>query len=244
MAAFVVDDSTQQRESALSLVPPSLILSRLRTETRGEHEAVEQVLDLMNTALDRDGYCHRLVQFYGFYAALEPALKECGEGLALKIGKAHHAGQSHTSLDTHAALASRLNKTQLLTDDLDYLGHVTKNISHCRDLPPLETQAELLGCLYVMEGATLGGRMITQHVRTTLGITPATGGSFFNGYGDNTGKMWQGMRQLLLDSAVDSKTENTIVASAIATFASLRRWCQSCQQQQTLIETAHNARKH
>ena len=90
-----------------------------------------------------------------------------------------------------------------------------------------------------MEGASLGGRMITQHIQATLGITPATGGSFFNGYGDDTGKMWQTMRQLLISGAANTETENIIVASAIATFACLRRWCQSSQQQSTTKIAQH-----
>jgi len=227
MAVFIVDDSTSQLEAALSIVTPSLILPRLRTETRHEHDAVEQVLDLMSATLTREGYRHRLEQFYGFYAPLEAALKDSGERLAHKAGK---AGEPDTLLGTRAALASRLNKTVLLEHDLHHLGVATDNIPLCRHLPPLETHAEILGCLYVMEGATLGGRIITQHVRATLGITPATGGNFFDGYGDDTGKMWQGMRQLLLDSASDTETENTIVSTAVATFACLRRWCQSSQQ--------------
>lgn len=227
MAVFVVDESTHQREITLSPSTPSPILSRLRTETRREHEAVEQVLDLMSVSLTRDGYRQRLEQFYGFYAPLEKALSAHGE-------RQHGiASEPNLSMGTRAAMASRLNKTALLKLDLHHLGGGTQNIPLCYNLPPLETQAEVLGCVYVMEGATLGGRMITQHIQATLGITPATGGSFFNGYGDDTGKMWQTMRQLLVSGAANTETENIIVASAIATFACLRRWCQLSQQQPT-----------
>lgn len=138
-------------------VAPSSIISRLRAETRGEHDAVEQMLDLMNASLNREGYRHRLQQFYGFYAPLEAALKFNSE---------------------HGADAARLNKTALLHHDLQQLGALIQNIPRCRDLPPLATRAEMTGCLYVLEVATLGGRMISQHARTTLGITLTTGGSF------------------------------------------------------------------
>lgn len=221
MAVFVIDDSTNQCEIALALAAPSLILSRLRLETRGEHEAVEQVLDLLSTALTHNGYRQRLEQFYGFYAPLEKALKH---GVERRTRK---ASETNIAMNPRSALALRLNKTALLQHDLHQIGGATDNIPLCHDLPPHATQAEILGCLYVMEGATLGGQMITRHVRATLGITPETGGRFFNGYGDDTGKMWQGMRQLLVSGASDNKTENTIVATAITTFACLRRWCQS-----------------
>jgi heme oxygenase (biliverdin-IX-beta and delta-forming) len=223
MAVFVVNDSTSLHEAALAPAASSLILSRLRIETRGEHEAVEQVLDLMSASLTHDGYRQRLEQFYGFYAPLEKALKD-------SIAHQHHtSGEPNILRGTRSALSFRLNKTALLQHDLHHLGVVTQNIPLCRELPPLEAQAEVLGCIYVMEGATLGGQMITRHVLATLGITPETGGRFFHGYGDDTGKMWQGMRQLLVSGASDTRTENIIVATAITSFACLRRWCQSSQ---------------
>jgi len=224
MAASVVTDPVSQPEAASPSAAPSSILSRLRLETRGEHEAVEQVLDLMGASLTPEGYRHRLEQFYGFYAPLEKAL----QARALTLPPA-----------TRAALAARLNKTALLRQDLQHLGARAETLPLCSNLPPLGTQAEVLGCVYVMEGATLGGRMITQHIRTVLGITPITGGSFFDGYGDDTGRMWQGMRQLLVSSAPDTATENATVANAIATFASLRGWCESFQKQLDNGTTRH-----
>jgi heme oxygenase len=196
-------------------------LSRLRLETRGEHEAVERVLDLMSASLTHEGYRQRLQQFYGFYAPLESALQ------ALSSQPHDEADEAAWSRPVRSALAARLNKTAHLRQDLQYLGVMTEALPLCRNLPPVSTPSEVLGCLYVMEGATLGGRIITQHVGAVLGITPATGGSFFEGYGADTGKMWRGMRLLLIDSAPDTPTENTIVANAIATFASLRSWCES-----------------
>lgn len=208
MAVFVVPDPVNQGVAFSNAQAPAStsVLSRLRLETRDEHEAVERVLNLMDTALTETAYRQRLAQLYGFYGPLEAALQtRCVPHLA--------------------TLLPRLNKTNLLLQDLQQLGISTDILPLCRQLPPIQTQAEVLGCLYVMEGATLGGRLITQHVQATFGIMPATGGSFFEGYGPDTGKMWQAMRQLLLSCAVDTPTENAIVANAIATFASLRAWC-------------------
>lgn len=203
-------------------------------ETRDEHTAVEQVLDLMSTSLTRDGYCQRLAQFYGFYSPLEDALKAHGKPQVRMADAAHPAG-------ARFAVDPRLSKTALLKRDLQHMAVNTDELPMCRQLPPTETRVDALGCMYVMEGATLGGRLITQHIRSALGITPATGGSFFDGYGDDTGRMWQGMRQLLASSAPDRQSQDAMVASAIATFAGLRRWCQSNRQQDTPIDTNHHA---
>ena len=222
MADFVALEAVNQNTTSCiaptsSPSSPSTILKRLRLETQDEHHAVERVLGVMDAAFTRDAYRLRLEQFYGFYSPLEAALQtrcnlphECGGGATL-----------HLSM-----LLPRLNKTSLLRQDLSKLGVTTDDLPHCNEFPPIHTQAEVLGCLYVMEGATLGGRLITQHVQATFGVMPATGGSFFEGYGAGTGQMWQAMRQHLTTWAVDVPTENAIVASAVATFVSLRTWCE------------------
>ena len=193
------------------------VLTRLRLETRSEHEAVERVLDVMGE-LTNSTYRHRLVQFYGFYNPLEAALQtRCAK---------QNDGHSLEVLQLSMFLP-RLHKSLLLRQDLHHLGVSTAGLAQCRALPPIQTPAEVLGCLYVLEGATLGGRMITQYVQATLGITPTTGGSFFDGYAGDTARMWNAMRQTLLSGAVDAQAENAMVASAVATFTCLRGWCES-----------------
>lgn len=233
MSVSAIVCNTSQPDTPPSTVVTSCILSRLRLETRDEHDSVEKVLDLMSPSLTLDGYRQRLTQFYGFYAPLEEILKDISKHQSQK------ADETGMSRYTREAMTMRLNKTALLRRDLCYLGAEIENLPFCSSLPSTETQAEVLGCVYVMEGATLGGRLITQHVHTTLGITPTTGGSFFDGYGHETGVMWQAMRQILVKSASDTDTEDTLVASAIATFAGLRRWCESTKQQTTTEAIRH-----
>ena len=209
------------------------VLTRLRLETRSEHEAVERVLDLMG-ALTDNSYRQRLVQFYGFYGPLEAALQtRCAE----------QSDSSSQKVSQLSMLLPRLHKSLLLRQDLHHLGINTAGLAQCRSLPPIQTHAEVLGCLYVLEGATLGGRMITQHVQTTLGITPTTGGSFFDGYAGHTARMWNAMRQTLLSAAVDAQAENAMVASAIATFASMRGWCESAPFRKNSV-TVHALNNH
>lgn len=51
----------------------------------------------------------------------------------------------------------------------------------------------LIGTLYAIEGATLGGQVISRHLQATLGLTASAGARFFNGYGDtvSTQQHWQ-----------------------------------------------------
>ena len=209
------------------------VLTRLRFETRSEHEAVERVLDVMG-ALTDSIYRQRLMQFYGFYSPLEAALQtRCAK-----------QNDSH-SLEVLQLqkLLPRLHKSFLLRQDLHHLGVSTAGLAECRALPPIQTPPEVLGCLYVLEGATLGGRLIIQHVQATLGITPTTGGSFFDGYAGHTARMWNAMRQTLLSGAVDAQAEDAMVASAVATFTCLRGWCASFSPSDSSV-TVHALNSH
>lgn len=73
MVVFVVAGPVKQPRAPVPSVPPTappLILLRLRLETRGEHDAVERLLDLMRTAFTRENHRHRLEQCDGFDAPL------------------------------------------------------------------------------------------------------------------------------------------------------------------------------
>ena len=234
--AVLADPDPVHLDSALSFAAaPALpsVLSRLRLETRSEHEAVERVLNVMG-ALTHNTYRKRLVQFYGFYSPLEAALQtRCAK-------QSNSCSLENSRLPM---LLPRLHKSLLLRQDLSHLGITAADLAQCRALPPIRTPTEVLGCLYVLEGATLGGRMITEHIQATLGITPTTGGSFFDGYAGQTGRMWNAMRQTLLSAAVDAQAENTMVASAVATFAAMRNWCESAPFPENSV-TAHALNIH
>jgi heme oxygenase len=57
--------------------------------------------------------------------------------------------------------------------------------------PSIETDGELIGCLYVLEGATRGGTVIFRRMHRVLGITEERGGRFFYGYGDQGEQLWR-----------------------------------------------------
>jgi len=197
------------------VVPPHVpapvgldLLARLRAETRVQHDAIEQVVDLTGAGLTRAGYRRRIEQFYGFYRPLEDRMLRAGHGIA-------------PWLDFRERL-----KTPLLEEDLRALGDDAPGLlATCRELPGLDGPAELFGCLYVLEGSTMGGQLISRHIRQTLGVTPDAGGRFFNGYGTGTGPMWQQFRAALTRYSTATDTQDRVVAAARGTFDALRVWC-------------------
>ena len=109
-----------------------LVLSRLRSETRPEHDAIEIALDLTSAGLTRARYRHTLERFYGYYQPLESSIDALGNlGVALDFDERR--------------------KALLLESDLRALGvDAPDALLMCRDLPRIDGAAAALGCLYVM----------------------------------------------------------------------------------------------
>lgn len=175
--------------------------------TRPIHAELEARLPLIDPGLSRPTYRDIVARFFGFYAPLEAGL----------------LGPS-SSLETGVDYVQR-RKVSRLETDLAALGCAeVAELPRCAELPRLDSVQRVLGCLYVIEGATLGGQVITRHLEKNLGITPESGGAFFAGYGAETGPRWKEFCALLTAAAERVGGEDEIVAGANETFATLGRW--------------------
>jgi heme oxygenase (biliverdin-IX-beta and delta-forming) len=186
-----------------------MILQRLKQDTRIYHQQVEEVVDLQHRLSSREGYRSVLEQFYGFYAPLEGALAGV-PGLGLVLDD----------------LVAR-QKTGLLAGDLGALGMTPSALAllpRCRELPAMGEVAQALGCLYVIEGATLGGQIISRQISAELQLTPVHGAAFFTSYGTETGSMWRRFGAQLSAYATTPERETMIVDAALETFSTLRGW--------------------
>jgi heme oxygenase len=183
------------------------LLHRLKAETHTRHIAIEQALDLMSAALTLPTYREILQRFYGFYQPAEECL--------------HVIAAAGLGLDVEARW-----KAPLLAADLRALGiEVPERLPRCGALPALSTRAEAFGCLYVLEGATLGGRFIHQHVSQVLGLTVESGARFFFGYGQESGPMWRAFGAAVTDFATTEALQDIILRAAAETFDRLHHWC-------------------
>ena len=109
------------------------------------------------------GYRRLLARFYGFYTPAETSL--CGV----------------TNLQSALTDWPKRRKIEWLVKDLSALGFTGQQVADlplCSHLPALPGTAEALGCLYVLEGSTLGGQIIGRHLRATLQLEPDNGASF------------------------------------------------------------------
>ncbi|NTW02388.1 MAG: biliverdin-producing heme oxygenase [Oscillochloris sp.] len=186
-----------------------MVLQRLKHETRPYHEQIELVMDLPARLHANAAYCTVLARLYGVYAPVEQALRNV-------------ADLSSVLDDIHGRW-----KTERLVRDLTALGmssNQVRALPQCTELPALPDVAHALGCLYVFEGATLGGQLIVRQVVDSLGVSTEHGGAFFSGYGPATGPMWQHFGAALTAYAITPERETAMVAAAQELFLIFRRW--------------------
>lgn len=168
----------------------------LRAGTRAEHERLDAGLDLTGPGLSAGRYRRVLERFHGFWAGWEPCM-------AAELGD-------------EALLAPR-RRLHLLRDDLRALGAVPEALPVCPP-PPVRGHAEAMGSLYVMEGSTLGGRVILKRLGA-LGL-PSGSCGYFAGHGAETGAMWTTfLHRLEAEPDVPA-----VLRGARMTFATLGDW--------------------
>ena len=110
-------------------------------------------------------------------------------------------------------------KTPLLLNDLKYW-HIKPEPLRCQiTLPDLNSLGALLGLLYVLEGSTLGGQFIAQHLQLTYGYTRSTGSDFYSGYGEQTTTHWQSFISYLNSFSDQPDLAAQAIDTAILSFA-------------------------
>lgn len=182
-----------------------MILANLKESTRQQHQGLESVVNVMNSMFSLDDYKKLLTKFYRFYAAIEPALP---------LGELAASGY-----DAGARL-----KVPALERDLAHLGILdeAKAAGKFAGIPDVSSVPRAFGSCYVMEGATLGGQIITRHLKQSLGLDAESGAAFFSSYGPNVGPMWKAFGAVITAYAEHADRDDEIIEGARATFDGFR----------------------
>ncbi len=85
--------------------------------------------------------------------------------------------------------------TEWMAEDLKALGQEAVSAGKA-EVPQVSSEAEAWGALYLLEGSTLGGQMITKILQKQLPEV-AQKLAYFGGYGAKTGSMWKAFKQQL-----------------------------------------------
>lgn len=185
---------------------PRPLHARLREATADAHQTLEQTLGLLDHPPTVTRFVALLMRLHGFHRIWEPAIRR-----ALPADAGFLAQRRRLPL-------IEVDLRELDIDDLDIeaLPVLHAAVGLCR------TPEAALGSLYVVEGSTLGGRVIERRLRDTAAWYPAAGLLSFHPYGDETGLRWQETLDRL--EQVPEAAHAAVVEGALDTFALLMQW--------------------
>ena len=166
---------------------------RLRVATRENHQRLEDRIDILQRITTPQGRRGLVEDFAGFHSDAETGL---GPWLSDLPG-----------LDFDGR-----RRSVCLANDLVTVGGVAPAPKAIR----VRGVGEALGMMYVLEGSTLGGRVIRKQVTARGG--DMTGLSFLDPYGDDVGEQWRSFLAVLDAEARTAADVDAMVAGAIAGF--------------------------
>lgn len=188
-----------------------MILEQIRAQTSENHTRLEQtrlLLPISEKNLTKEKYVEILKKFYGYFLPLENLV------------------DNFPQIQTYLPDYNTRRKVDLIYQDLLQVvpAYAGKPLELCKDLPRITNTSEAFGCLYVMEGSTLGGKLIAKVLKDELNLDASNGASFFNSYGKETGSKWKLFQQALVNFSSDSSTNLLIINAANETFSKFEKW--------------------
>lgn len=163
---------------------------QIRTATRAIHDDLERVFDAVEELASLEGKRRMLPRY------------------ALMYGRADDMIGRFLKADEMVGFSSPRRRLRLQAD-LEALGLQATVNSFAE--PLIETRAEAIGFLYVIEGSMLGGHMIVQSLLKRN--TDMIGLAFLDPYGDATGEAWRRFRIALAEWLGDN---DKMIAQAVS----------------------------
>ena len=203
-------DRLDRPVTSQTMVEPAPSLSaQLRAQTAPLHARIETLLGLPASIRSREDYLLWLGRFLGFYEPLERALAAFPGWEAFGCALPART-QAPCLANDLGALAADPRQPPRIASEL---------------LPALPSFSHALGAAYVLEGATLGGRIILRDLEPRMGAALAGATRFFGGRGKATGPMWQSF-QAALDAFGRAHPGRCadVVTGAQRTFRALLAW--------------------
>jgi heme oxygenase len=190
----------------------SLVMGLLKERTSSVHERVEAQLGLLDPNLSAARLKAVLARFFGFWDSNESQIAVWSAD-----SPAISAGLQCADRRRAGLFAADLTALGLTSGELELVPRAPLVFDRLTD-------ARVLGWLYVTEGSTLGGALITRHLRSVNSLRQLRLGSF-RPYGEGPGAMWRAFTSAL-DGFVagDLIRAEAVVASGLSTFEALEGW--------------------
>jgi heme oxygenase len=178
--------------------------SKVKDRTSSLHQELESLLiPELQTIRSADEYERILQWFYGFIFPLENSIEQKIKPQILPD------------------IAER-KKSQLILQDLVALGSSITDIPINHDLPNIQHQEHAIGAMYVLEGSTLGGKIIANML-TKNAASFKNSIHYFTAYGKETGSKWRIFLEHMNQYQSTAQVE-TIIETANETFLKFRNW--------------------
>lgn len=187
-----------------------MILEKLRKNTSDAHRNLESLpllKPLSSGPITVDVYINILKRFYGYFNPVEVLIRKFD--------------------DLYACLPDldERRTSHLILHDLKCLNANYDHLPKCMDLPKITSTANAFGALYVLEGSTLGGSIISRRINDTLALKAGDGCSFFSGYLASTGLKWKIFKDAIHQFVEDNpEEEGQVIKSANETFDKFSTW--------------------
>ncbi|MEO7120739.1 MAG: biliverdin-producing heme oxygenase [Ginsengibacter sp.] len=175
-----------------------MLSEELKIKTKDHHQQLEvKIIAAIKSIREQNDYAGLLQIFAGYFGSLENLIEQ-------------------TKLSDLLPDYPKRRKASSLQADLTCMRALLPAKIETSNLPAIENSLQALGALYVMEGSTLGGRIITRMVANKLPDEKAF--SFFEGYGEKTNEMWEAFKSSLDAIYLTPQEINIIIESANETF--------------------------
>lgn len=187
-----------------------MILAKIREKTMGYHDDFTSwANNILNGTISEEEYKYVLKTFYGFYYPLEQKITCLEEWQSMDFN------------------IENRKKAPLLIKDMKTLNISDSEINEiemCDQLPEIRNLAQALGCMYVVEGATLGGQIVAKKLNDIFKFDSNKGAAFFNSYGEELRPMWKSFGDLINNYSSENKIEDPIINAAHETYFKFNNW--------------------
>jgi heme oxygenase len=172
------------------------LLAELRQATASLHADVETGSDIEARLHDIRSRPEMVAAFYAFHLGVEEGLRAHAAALANAGWRLAH-------------------RAALIGEEAEALG---ARLPSTVPTPGIASLSEAFGWIYVVEGSTLGGRIIRR--RLSAAEVSLAGLAFLDPWGEATGSRWRTLTAVLERSAGDERVRSDLVVEgACAAFA-------------------------
>jgi heme oxygenase (biliverdin-IX-beta and delta-forming) len=194
-------------------------LNCLRVQTSAAHSALDETLQIVDRLSVKERRVHLLAGYHLLHQEIETKVAPFLGGIVdldfFARRRSPHIAEALGSIDQSAFADSTPRAFSSEVEDVEPPFRLNRNGKGSS--PDIRTRAEALGAFYVLEGSSLGGRVILKELKSRG--ASLTGLGFLDPYGPDTGQRWRSFLVILERELNSCEQKADAVKGAMNTFA-------------------------